>query len=59
MSKLGKDTSCNAKHKKFRGAILISNKEDFRRRIITKDGRTLHNVKGSIQQGHVIASQNT
>lgn len=49
-----------ATHKQLRGAILISNKDDFRRRIIiTKGGGTLHNGKESIHQEHVIEPQNT
>lgn len=41
------------------GAILISNKGDFRKRIITKDEGTLPNVKGSSYQEHITETQNT
>lgn len=50
--------SYNAKHKKLRGAPLISNKTGVRR-IVIKNGGILCNIKGSIHQEYVIEPQNT
>lgn len=50
--------SYNAKHKKLRGAPLISKKTGVRR-IVIKNGGILCNIKGSIHQEYVIEPQNT